>query len=286
MKLTPPAELQMRNPLLFLTFIMGMVGVELDVYGQSAFHRSAWLENRQSAHNVADHVVQVSDIAPPGSTMRSVQAVAPDIRVRALSVIPLTPQAIHVSESNLNSAEPLNPVSPSAQSVPAEKTSAVLATTPTTPTSQSEASPQVKERSDVEWVELKRSDKLTRPFAKASSDSKQEQAETPIYASHAVRVSPLNKSEVLMHRQWDIRFRDVTVRRMLLRWSREAQYQLIWEAARDFPVDVEAVLQGDFRDAVASVMESLSVTDYPVQALINSNLRQIRVIRYLQGQAR
>ncbi|MFJ3057603.1 toxin co-regulated pilus biosynthesis Q family protein [Herbaspirillum sp. NPDC087042] len=86
--------------------------------------------------------------------------------------------------------------------------------------------------------------------------------------------------------QWQVRRADVSVRRMLQRWAREAGWQLVWDAPRDFPVDTELQLSGRIEQVVSAVVESLAITDYPVQARINSELRIIRIGRYLEGKAR
>jgi hypothetical protein len=138
-------------------------------------------------------------------------------------------------------------------------------------------------RVQVEWVDMQRAPNLSRPFA---VDPLKSSAEKEAYWASSVRLSSSTSQEKPVSRVWDIRLQDVSVRRLLQRWAQDAQYQLIWEATRDFPVQVEVRIEGDFRNAVGAVMEALSVTDYPVQALINSDLRQMRVIRYLQGQAR
>ncbi len=130
---------------------------------------------------------------------------------------------------------------------------------------------------------MQRTPMLSRPFATAAVPL---DANKGAYVSSEVRLSASTVQDEPMHRTWEVRLQDVTIRRLLQRWAQEAQYQLAWEATRDFPVQVDLLIEGDFRNAVGTVMEALSMTDFPVQALINSDLRQIRVIRYLQGQAR
>ena len=86
--------------------------------------------------------------------------------------------------------------------------------------------------------------------------------------------------------QWQVRRADVSVRRMLQRWAQEAGWQLVWDAPRDFPIETELQLSGRIEQVVSAVVESLATTDYPVQARINSELRIIRIGRYLEGKAR
>lgn len=85
---------------------------------------------------------------------------------------------------------------------------------------------------------------------------------------------------------WAVQFSDGTVRRMLQRWSSEAGYQLLWDVPRDYPIEVEMNLHGTFRDVVWMVAKSLAITDAPVQANINSDIRLIRIVRFLNSQAR
>ncbi|MDR6584076.1 hypothetical protein HBH1_04480 [Herbaspirillum sp. BH-1] len=86
--------------------------------------------------------------------------------------------------------------------------------------------------------------------------------------------------------QWQVRRTDISVRRMLQRWGQEAGWQLVWDAPRDFPIETELQLSGRIEQVVSVVIESLATTDYPVQARINSELRIIRIGRYLEGKAR
>ncbi|HZG22723.1 MAG TPA: TcpQ domain-containing protein [Herbaspirillum sp.] len=61
---------------------------------------------------------------------------------------------------------------------------------------------------------------------------------------------------------------------------------MLWDVPRDFPVETELQLSGRIEQVVSAVVESLATTDYPVQARINSELRIIRISRYLEGKAR
>jgi len=81
---------------------------------------------------------------------------------------------------------------------------------------------------------------------------------------------------------WSVETTDVTLSNTLLRWSREEKWQLLWEADRDFPILATVYLKGSFQSAILTVMQSLSDTDYPMQAIMNPNTRIIRIVRYLQ----
>ena len=81
---------------------------------------------------------------------------------------------------------------------------------------------------------------------------------------------------------WAVSLQDKTLYRVMRRWAAQAQYQLVWQVDRDFPIESEVVFEGSFRTAVAEVMSGVSMTDYPLQAYINPNTRVIRVVRYLE----
>lgn len=87
-------------------------------------------------------------------------------------------------------------------------------------------------------------------------------------------------------RQWSILMRDKTLYRVISRWAAQAQYQLIWQVDRDFPIESEVVYEGGFRAAMAEVMSSVALTDFPLQAVFNSNARVLRVVRFLDEPAR
>ncbi|UXH80278.1 toxin co-regulated pilus biosynthesis Q family protein [Roseateles amylovorans] len=81
--------------------------------------------------------------------------------------------------------------------------------------------------------------------------------------------------------EWTVELADQTFRQTLLRWTRIAGWQLVWEADRDFAIDAQVTLQGNFTQVLEEAMNSLRETDYPVQALINPNTRVVRVKRYM-----
>ncbi len=64
------------------------------------------------------------------------------------------------------------------------------------------------------------------------------------------------------------------------RWAAAAGWQLVWEAERDFLVDANLNVEGDFLFAVETAMRSLADTDYPLQATANKGTRVLRITRY------
>ncbi len=81
--------------------------------------------------------------------------------------------------------------------------------------------------------------------------------------------------------EWTVELADQTFRQTLLRWTRVAGWQLVWEADRDFAIDAQVTLQGNFTQVLEEAMRSLRETDYPIYAQVNPNTRVVRIKRYL-----
>ena len=81
---------------------------------------------------------------------------------------------------------------------------------------------------------------------------------------------------------WAVSLQDKTLYRVMRRWAAQAQYQLVWQIDRDFPIESEVVFEGTFRKAVSEVMVGVSMTDYPLQAIFNLDTRVLRVVRFLE----
>jgi hypothetical protein len=82
---------------------------------------------------------------------------------------------------------------------------------------------------------------------------------------------------------WELQQNDKTLSTVLARWSQKAGWQLVWDAERDFPIENHIVLDGTFVMVVQTVMDSLSETDYPLQASLNPATRVIRIARYMEA---
>jgi hypothetical protein len=89
----------------------------------------------------------------------------------------------------------------------------------------------------------------------------------------------------IVSESWSISLGDKTLYRVMRRWVAQANYQLLWQVDRDFPIESEVVFRGGLRSAVAEVMSGVSRTDFPLQAIFNSSTRVLRVIRYLDERA-
>lgn len=111
-------------------------------------------------------------------------------------------------------------------------------------------------------------------------------AALPPDLADGISVSALDQQADPGVQQWQVRRADVSVRRLLQRWGQEAGWQVLWDAPRDFPIETELQLSGRIEQVVSAVVESLAITDFPVQARINSELRIIRISSYLESKAR
>jgi hypothetical protein len=103
----------------------------------------------------------------------------------------------------------------------------------------------------------------------------------PAGAPMAVRL-PDNEPIVV----WSLMTQDRTLYHTLSRWAQTANWQLMWEAERDFPIQAQISIEGGFTAAIQLVMNSLASTDYPLQAVMNDSTRVISVIRHQDPYAR
>ena len=78
---------------------------------------------------------------------------------------------------------------------------------------------------------------------------------------------------------WVLRTDDQRLSQALQRWCGLVGWQLVWEAERDFPVEVNIQLYDRFSSALERVMKSLQDSDYPLQAIMNAQTRVLRVRR-------
>lgn len=86
-------------------------------------------------------------------------------------------------------------------------------------------------------------------------------------------------------RLWTILLSDKTLYRTMRRWASEANYQLLWQVDRDYPIEVAVDFKGDLRQAVEQVVAGVALTDYPIQAIFNTQARVVRVLRHMdEGQ--
>lgn len=82
---------------------------------------------------------------------------------------------------------------------------------------------------------------------------------------------------------WDIYLEDRTVRIAVTRWTKLAGWQLIWDVGRDFDIEATATIQGDFKSAVETLVNSLSSSDYPVKAIFYDKSNAVRIVKYTAG---
>lgn len=79
---------------------------------------------------------------------------------------------------------------------------------------------------------------------------------------------------------WSIELADKRLSPALQRWAVMAGWLLVWEADRDFLLDANLSIEGDFLYAIEITMRALADTDYPLQANANPLTRVLRISRY------
>lgn len=82
---------------------------------------------------------------------------------------------------------------------------------------------------------------------------------------------------------WTLRTEERRLSQALQRWCSLAGWQLVWDAERDFPIEVEVQMHGQLSSALEWVMKSLQESDYPLQAVMNAQTRVLRVRRQHAG---
>lgn len=95
-------------------------------------------------------------------------------------------------------------------------------------------------------------------------------------ADHASNSLP---GHVGQSQAWSLRTEDRRLSMALQRWCVLAGWQLVWEAERDFAIEVGIEIQGTLASALEQAMNSLQDSDYPLQAVMNVQTRVLRVRR-------
>jgi hypothetical protein len=85
---------------------------------------------------------------------------------------------------------------------------------------------------------------------------------------------------------WSLQTQDQTLYHSISRWAQIANWQLMWEAERDFPIQAQISIEGSFTAAIQLVMSSLASTDFPLQAVMNDATRVMSIIRHQEPFAR
>ena len=91
---------------------------------------------------------------------------------------------------------------------------------------------------------------------------------------------------VVESRIWTVRTTDKTIRRTLMRWGKEAGYNVVWDVMQDINIDAEATFSGTFEDAVRGVLEAITASEFPVEAegYDNKVVRIVKMSRKAQGE--
>lgn len=100
------------------------------------------------------------------------------------------------------------------------------------------------------------------------------------------KTAPVQASADEVSAIWSLQTRDKTLYHSISRWAQSANWQLMWEAERDFPIQAQISIEGSFTAAIQMVMNSLANSDYPLQAVMNNSTRVISVIRHQDPFAR
>jgi hypothetical protein len=127
---------------------------------------------------------------------------------------------------------------------------------------------------EVEWI---RSPRAVVSLDGGATTQQRALAATPSAKPVALEA---NTTRTGSRQVWSIEQSEKRLSSALERWAQQAGWQLVWEADRDFVIESNLHLEGEFLKAVGTVMQSLSKTDYPLQARANSATLTLRISRY------
>ena len=108
------------------------------------------------------------------------------------------------------------------------------------------------------------------PVAVSSASAPAPLAATP--SDEAAAVQPAGQME------WEMRTSDGSVRNALARWANEAGWQFIWDVPTDFAVDATATIHGTLQEALGQVTDALSSSQVPIQVVLYTRNRVLRVV--------
>lgn len=74
---------------------------------------------------------------------------------------------------------------------------------------------------------------------------------------------------------WEVRVDDKTVKGMITRWAKAANWQVYWESNVDYPIVASATVNGRFEEAVEKIIKSMQGAQVPPRAVFYAN----RVLR-------
>ena len=72
--------------------------------------------------------------------------------------------------------------------------------------------------------------------------------------------------QVTINNNWVVSVKDKTIRNTMMRWAKQANYQLEWQVKADFPITSNWPITGSFEDAVNQVLKASRNTDTPIKA--------------------
>lgn len=80
--------------------------------------------------------------------------------------------------------------------------------------------------------------------------------------------------------RWEVRASDLTLRQTLMRWAKDAGWQVSWEVKYDFPVQLEAAFGGTFENAIEQFTASLRSSEFPLLGCLYEGNRVVRILHH------
>lgn len=105
---------------------------------------------------------------------------------------------------------------------------------------------------------------------------------TWIYKDNVVVFRAINqiaptKTEEKLQSNWQLNPSDKTLRAVLSKWCKSANWQLIWNVHADYPITTTWAITGNFETAVNEVLKASQETDVPLVATMHDSNRVLEI---------
>lgn len=96
--------------------------------------------------------------------------------------------------------------------------------------------------------------------------------------SRPVVIKAIPAPQITVNNNWTVNVKDKTLRNTMMRWAKQANYQLEWQVKADFPITSNWTIQGSFESAIAQVLKASRNTDTPIKSQWYSDNKVIVIV--------
>lgn len=133
------------------------------------------------------------------------------------------------------------------------------------------------------WVSKDESSSPDADFARQQSTKRSFKAEIrPVYITEPLADAQVVKTPQRDTPSFEIQLNDESVSLALRRWAWDSNYQLVWDAGKDFAARNTSYKAKTYTEAVEQVMADTEGSGYPLHACVYAN-RVVRVLHISQS---